>query len=148
MFPLPVVWCTDGSVANVVSCSWFHRNCFDSGFNDYLYPVQILQMLFWGKKHEELVLSPRKLNDPGMLGMLIAVIVLLVAGLPLIVTASSVLLYLYGIFPASWIGWAATPYSFSNLFFTIICSQSDGINGYYDCKCCLRHTPTLPRGWN
>ena len=82
-----------------------------------LYPVQILSMIFWSEKHEELELSPRTLNDPGMLGMLIAVIVLLVAGLPLLITAASVLLYLYGIFPASWIGWATTPVVFQFVFY-------------------------------
>lgn len=82
-----------------------------------LYPLQILKMLFFDKQQEELVLSPRTLKDPGMLGMAIAAFVLLIMGLPLIVVASAVLLALYGILPMSWVGWATNPLVFQYVFY-------------------------------
>jgi cytochrome c oxidase subunit 1 len=82
-----------------------------------LYPIQVLKMLFFDKQREELVLSPRTLRDPGMLGMAMAAFVLLIMGTPLIVVASAVLLALYSILPMSWITWATDPLIFQFVFY-------------------------------
>ncbi len=82
-----------------------------------LYPAMVIKMLFFDKQREDLVLSPRTLRDPGMLGMAMAAFVLLIMGMPLIVTASAVLLALYGILPMSWIGWAVDPLVFQFVFY-------------------------------
>ncbi len=82
-----------------------------------LYPIQVLKMLFFDKQREELVLSPRTLRDPGMLGMAMAAFVLLIMGTPLIIVASAVLLALYGILPMAWITWATDPLTFQFVFY-------------------------------
>jgi len=63
------------------------------------------------------ILSRRTLKDPGMIGMAMAALVLLFAGLPLLVVASNVLLALYGILPMEAIAWAAEPVVFQFSFF-------------------------------
>jgi cytochrome c oxidase subunit 1 len=82
-----------------------------------LYPIAILRIIFFDKKYEELELSPRTLQDPGMLGMLMAVLILIITGLPLLTVATAVLLYLYGILPMAWITWAAEPVVFQFVFY-------------------------------
>ena len=81
-----------------------------------LYPVKVISMLFYGEKREDLLLSARALNDPGMLGMAIAVFVLLVMGTPLMIVAGTVLLGLYGIVPMDAISWATDPAVFQFVF--------------------------------
>ncbi|MCP5087796.1 MAG: hypothetical protein GY952_13465 [Rhodobacteraceae bacterium] len=117
MYPLPVVGVATGqwSMASVII-----------GFTGIagilitvilLYPVQVIKMLFFDKEREELVLNRRKLSDPGMLGMAMAAFVLLIMGSPLLIVASAVLLFLYGIVPFAWIAWAADPMVFQFVFY-------------------------------
>ena len=82
-----------------------------------VYPVQAIKMLFFDAEREELVLNRRTLSDPGMLGMAMAAFVLLIMGLPLLIVASAVLLFLYGIVPFAWIAWAADPMVFQFVFY-------------------------------
>lgn len=82
-----------------------------------LYPITVLKMLFFGEKRKDLVLSERSLKDPGMVGMIMSVLVLLVAGTPLMIVATAVLLALYGIVPMAAISWAAEPVVFQYAFF-------------------------------
>lgn len=81
------------------------------------YPLLVLRMLFFGAPREELVLSPRSLNDPGMLGMTLSALTLLIAGLPLVVVGTTLLAALYGILPASLAAWAMEPVVFQYAFF-------------------------------
>ena len=117
MFPLPLV----GAQMGIWS-----MNSVILGFTGiYLvlacmilfYPLLVLKMLFHGKKRPELVLSERSLNDPGMLGMTLAALTLLIAGLPLVVVGTTLLLALYGVIPMSMAAWAAEPVVFQYVFF-------------------------------
>ena len=82
-----------------------------------IFPLMIIKMLFFDKQREDLVLSPRTLRDPGMLGMAMAALVLLIMGSPLLVVASAVLLALYGILPMAWVAWATDPMVFQFVFY-------------------------------
>lgn len=81
------------------------------------YPLLVLKMLFFGKKREDLVLSARSLNDPGMLGMTLSALTLLIAGLPLVTVGTTLLAALYGVIPMSMAAWAAEPVVFQYAFF-------------------------------
>jgi cytochrome c oxidase subunit 1 len=81
------------------------------------YPILTLKMLFFGEKRPELVLSARSLNDPGMLGMTLAALVLLIAGTPLLVVGTTVMAALYGIVSMSTAAWATEPVVFQYAFF-------------------------------
>lgn len=81
------------------------------------YPLLVIKMLFFGRKRPELVLSERSLNDPGMLGMTLSALTLLIAGLPLVVVGTTLLLALYGILPMSLAAWAAEPVVFQYSFY-------------------------------
>jgi cytochrome c oxidase subunit 1 len=81
------------------------------------YPLLVIKMLFFGRKRQELVLSERSLNDPGMLGMTLSALTLLVAGLPLVVVGTTLLFALYGILPMSLAAWAAEPVVFQYSFY-------------------------------
>lgn len=83
----------------------------------FLYPGLVLKMLFKGKKREDLVLSERTLNDPGMLGMILAAMTLLIAGIPLMIVATALLLGLYGVLPMEAVSWATEPVVFQYSFF-------------------------------
>lgn len=82
-----------------------------------LYPLLVLKMLFFGEKRPELVLSERTLNDPGMLGMTLAALTLLIAGTPLVIVGTAVMLALYGIVPLAAVSWATEPVVFQYSFF-------------------------------
>lgn len=117
MFPLPLVgaqmgvWSMESVIVGftgiylVLSCMilW--------------YPLLVLKMMFFGKKRPELVLSERSLNEPGMLGMLLAAATLLLTGLPLVVVGTTLLLALYKILPMSLAAWAADPVVFQYTFY-------------------------------
>lgn len=117
MFPLPLVgaqmgvWSMESVIVGftgiylVLSCMilW--------------YPLLVLKMMFFGKKRAELVLSERSLNEPGMLGMLLAAATLLLTGLPLVVVGTTLLLALYKILPMSLAAWAADPVVFQYTFY-------------------------------
>jgi cytochrome c oxidase subunit 1 len=81
------------------------------------YPLLVLKMLFFGRKRQELVLSERSLNDPGMLGMTLSALTLLISGLPLVVVGTTLLLALYKIIPMSMAAWAAEPVVFQYSFY-------------------------------
>jgi cytochrome c oxidase subunit 1 len=81
------------------------------------YPLLVIKMLFFGRKRPELVLSERSLNDPGMLGMTLSALTLLIAGLPLVVVGTTLLFALYGILPMSLAAWAAEPVVFQYSFY-------------------------------
>jgi cytochrome c oxidase subunit 1 len=117
MFPLPLV----GAQMGIWS-----MNSVILGFTGiYLvlacmilfYPLLVLKMLFHGKKRPELVLAERSLNDPGMLGMTLAALTLLISGLPLVAVGTTLLLALYGVIPMSMAAWAAEPVVFQYVFF-------------------------------
>ena len=117
MFPLPLVgaqmgvWSMESVIVGftgiylVLSCMilW--------------YPLLVLKMMFFGRKRAELVLSERSLNEPGMLGMLLAAATLLLTGLPLVVVGTTLLLALYKILPMSLAAWAADPVVFQYTFY-------------------------------
>ncbi len=117
MFPLPLV----GAQMGIWS-----MNSVVLGFTGiYLvlacmilwYPLLVLKMLFFGRKRQELVLSERSLNDPGMLGMTLSAMTLLVTGLPLVAVGTTLLFALHGIIPMSMAAWAAEPVVFQYCFY-------------------------------
>ena len=117
MFPLPLV----GAQMGIWS-----MNTVILGFTGiYLvlacmilcYPLLVLKMMFFGKKRQELILSERSLNEPGMLGMLLAAATLLLTGLPLVVVGTTLVLALYKVIPMSLAAWAADPVVFQYTFF-------------------------------
>lgn len=81
------------------------------------YPILVIKLTFFGKKRDDLVLSARTLNDPGMLGMILASMVLLVSGTPIVIVGTIVLAVLYGIVPAPMVAWALEPVVFQYAFF-------------------------------
>ncbi|MCZ7564453.1 MAG: cbb3-type cytochrome c oxidase subunit I [Burkholderiales bacterium] len=81
------------------------------------YPLLVLKMLFFGRKRPELILSERSLNDPGMLGMTLSALTLLVTGLPLVAVGTTLVAALYGIIPMSMAAWAAEPVVFQYSFY-------------------------------
>ena len=117
MFPLPVVGVQTGqwSMASLVLA--FTGIAMVLVMMIVLYPLQVLKMTFFDKEREDLVLSKRSLQDPGMLGMTMAALVLLVTGIPLLCVATPILLGLYGIIPMEMIGWATEPVVFQFAFF-------------------------------
>ncbi|MDH3740203.1 MAG: cbb3-type cytochrome c oxidase subunit I [Hyphomicrobiales bacterium] len=117
MYPLPVVGVATGQWSNWMLVLGFSGIALILVSVIVLYPLQIISMLFFGEKREDLVLSPRSLKDPGMLGMAMAAFVLLIMGLPLLIVASAVLLALYGILPMAWVTWATEPMTFQWVFF-------------------------------
>lgn len=117
MFPLPLV----GAQMGV----WSMESVIVGFTGIYLvlacmilfYPLLVLKMMFFGKKRPELVLSERSLNEPGMLGMLLAAATLLLTGLPLVVVGTTLVLALYKVIPMSLAAWAADPVVFQYTFY-------------------------------
>lgn len=117
MFPLPLV----GAQMGV----WSMESVIVGFTGIYLvlacmilcYPLLVFKMLFFGKKRAELVLSERRLNEPGMLGMILAAATLLLTGMPLVVVGTTLLLALYKILPMSLAAWAAEPVVFQYTFY-------------------------------
>jgi len=118
MYPLPVVGVANGQWSFNTLVLGFTGIALVLTMMIYLYPVQLLKMMFFGKKREDLILSERTLDDPGMLGMVIAALVLIVMGTPLMIIASYVLVALYGIIPLDVVAWATKPVVFQFAFFT------------------------------
>ncbi len=81
------------------------------------YPLLVIKMLFFGRKRPELILSERSLNDPGMLGMTLAALTLLITGLPLVAVGTTLVAALYGVIPMSLAAWAAEPVVFQYSFY-------------------------------
>lgn len=116
MYPLPVVGVELGQWSMNVVVIGFTGLALVLTSIIVFYPLQVFKMLFFGDTREDLLLSPRTLNDPGMLGMAIAVFVLLLMGTPIMIVASAVLLGLYGILPMEVIAWATEPVVFQFAF--------------------------------
>lgn len=117
MFPLPIAGLATGQWSMATLILGFSGIALVLTSMIILYPIKLLRMSFFEKKHEELILAERSLNDPGMLGMVMGSLVLLIVGLPLMAVAGSLLLHLYGILPASLIGWAANSMTFNFVFY-------------------------------
>ncbi len=117
MYPLPVVGVETGQWSFGTVVLGFTGIAFVLITMILLYPITVLKMLFFGDKRQDLLLSERSLKDPGMLGMVLSALTLLIAGTPLIIVASTVLLFLYGILPFSLVAWAAEPVVFQFAFF-------------------------------
>jgi len=117
MFPLPVVGVQTGQWSMAILILGFTGIALVLTSMILVYPIKILRMSFFEKKDESLQVAERTLKDPGMVGMIMGALVLLVTGIPLMIVAGSLLLHLYGIFPASWIGWAADPAVFQFVFY-------------------------------
>ncbi len=117
MFPLPLVGAQMGvwSMSSVIV--GFTGIYLVLASMILFYPMLIIKMMFFGRKRAELVLSERSLNDPGMLGMILSAMVLLLTGLPLVVVGTTLLLALYHILPMSMAAWAADPVVFQYSFF-------------------------------
>lgn len=71
-----------------------------------LYPIQLLVLTFFGRERKDLLLEPRSIMDPGMLGMTLAGFLLLIAGIPFVTVLIGVMLGLWGILPMGAIAWA------------------------------------------
>jgi|GEM_PF-107715 cytochrome c oxidase subunit 1 len=117
MYPLPVVGVQTGQWSMNVVILGFTGIALVLITMIILYPIQVIKMAFFGKARQELLLSPRSLQDPGMLGMLMAAFVLLIAGIPLLIVASTILGFLYGIVPPFLASWAAETVVFQFAFF-------------------------------
>ena len=118
MYPLPIVGVATGQWAFSTVVLGFTGIALVLTMMIYLYPVQLLKIMFFGKKREDLILDERTLDDPGMLGMVLAALVLIVMGTPLMIIASYVLVALYGIIPLDVVAWATKPVVFQFAFFT------------------------------
>lgn len=117
MFPLPLVGAQMGIWSMNTVIVGFTGIYLVLACMILFYPLLVLKMLFHGKKRPELVLSERSLNDPGMLGMTLAALTLLISGLPLVAVGTTLLLALYGVIPMSMAAWAAEPVVFQYVFF-------------------------------
>ena len=117
MFPLPIVGATMGQWSMEALTLGFTGIALVLTSMIFIYPIKILKMSFFERTDETLKVAERTLKDPGMVGMIMGVLVLLITGTPLMIVAGSLLLHLYGIFPESWIGWAADPIVFEFVFY-------------------------------
>lgn len=117
MFPLPIVGVQMGQWSMATLVLGFTGIALVLTSMIFIYPIKILKMSFFERTDETLRVAIRTLKDPGMVGMIMGVLVLLICGTPLMITAGSLLLHLYGIFPASWIEWAAHPVVFEFVFY-------------------------------
>jgi cytochrome c oxidase subunit I len=117
MYPLPIVGVELGQWSMDVVVLGFTGIVLVLTSIIVLYPLQVLKMLFFSEQQEELLLTPRKLNDPGMLGMAMASLVLLVVGMPMMIVGGAILLGLYGILPMDTISWATEPVVFQFVFY-------------------------------
>ena len=117
MFPLPVVGVMTGQWSMFTLVLGFTGIALVLTSMIFIYPIKILRMSFFERTDSTLQVAERSMKDPGMIGMVMGVLVLLVAGTPLMLVAGSLLLHLYGIFPAAWIGWAANPIVFEFVFY-------------------------------
>lgn len=117
MYPLPLVGAQMGIWSMNTVILGFTGIYFVLASMILFYPLLVIKMLFFGHKRPELVLAERSLNDPGMLGMTLSALTLLIAGLPLVVVGTTLLFALYGILPMSLAAWAAEPVVFQYSFY-------------------------------
>ncbi|HEC05676.1 MAG TPA: hypothetical protein ENJ12_02410 [Thiolapillus brandeum] len=74
-------------------------------------------MTFLGEEREDLILSKREITDPGMVGMVMAVLILLVMGTPIMIVTTLIMLGFYGIISLDAIAWATDPVVFQFAFY-------------------------------
>jgi len=117
MYPLPLVGVATGQWPMWSVVLGFTGIYFILASVIILYPLKILQMTFLGKVREDLILSKREITDPGMLGMVMSVLILLVMGTPIVIIGTTILLGLYGIVPLAAITWATEPIVFQFAFY-------------------------------
>ncbi len=117
MYPLPIVGMMTGQWSYSTLVLAFTGIGMVLFMMIVFYPVLILKMSFFGDKREDLILSERSINDPGMLGMVLASLVLLIMGTPLLILATYVLVALYGIIPLGAVAWFTQPVVFQFAFF-------------------------------
>lgn len=117
MYPLPVVGVQLGQWSMGVLVLAFTGIAFVLISMIFVFPILTLKMTFFGEKKQHLLLSERSLQDPGMLGMTFAALVLLITGIPLMCVATPILLALYGILPMEMVAWATEPVVFQFAFF-------------------------------
>ncbi|MDP6572461.1 MAG: cbb3-type cytochrome c oxidase subunit I [Rhodospirillales bacterium] len=118
MYPLPVVGVGNGQWSYGTLVLAFTGIGLVLFSMIVFYPVQMLKIMFFGQKRPDLILDERSINDPGMLGMALAALVLLIMGTPLLIIATYVLVALYGIIPLGAVAWATEPVVFQFAFFT------------------------------
>lgn len=117
MYPLPIVGVETGQWSMDLVVLGFTGIGLVLTTLIILYPLQLLRMTFWSKQHEDLILSPRTIKDPGMVGMIMAALILSITGTPLMIIASSILLALYGVIPLESVTWATEPVVFQFAFY-------------------------------
>jgi cytochrome c oxidase subunit 1 len=117
MYPLPIVGAQMGIWSMSAVVTGFTGIYLVLACMILCYPILVIKMLFFGKRRPELVLSERSLNDPGMLGMTLSALTLLVTGLPLVAVGTTILFALHGIIPMSMAAWAAEPVVFQYAFY-------------------------------
>ncbi|WP_082116978.1 cbb3-type cytochrome c oxidase subunit I [Sedimenticola thiotaurini] len=117
MYPLPLVGAQMGQWSMGMVVLGFTGIAMVLTSMIFLYPIQIIRMSFFGEQREELLLSARTLKDPGMLGMVMSIMILLVTGTPLMVVIYSILLGLYGFVSLEAISWATEPVVFQYVFY-------------------------------
>lgn len=117
MYPLPLVGVENGQWEMWAVVLGFTGIYLVLASIIILYPVKILAMTFLGKVREDLILSKRDVTDPGMLGMVMAVLILLVMGTPIVIVGTAIMLALYGIVPLESIAWASEPIVFQFAFY-------------------------------
>lgn len=117
MFPLPLVGVQTGQWSMGLVVLGFTGIALVLTTVIFLYPFQLLRMTFFSRQHQELVLSPRTIKDPGMVGMIMAALVLLLTGTPLMIIAGAIMLGLYGLVPLTAITWATEPVVFQFAFY-------------------------------
>jgi cytochrome c oxidase subunit 1 len=117
MWPLPLVGANLGEWSNTAVVLGFTGIALVLIAAIVLYPINLLWLVFAGEKRQELLLAERSLKDPGMLGMTMASLVLLISGTPLLIVAVPVLLALYGILPIAAVTSVIRPVVFQYAFY-------------------------------
>lgn len=117
MYPLPLVGVATGQWPMWSVVLGFTGVYFILASIIILYPIKILSMTFLGEVREDLILSKREITDPGMLGMVMSVLILLVMGTPIVIVGTTILLGLYGIVSLASITWASDPIVFQFAFY-------------------------------
>jgi len=117
MYPLPITGVETGQWSMGTLILGFTGIAMVLASMIFFYPIKVIRMMFYEQKHEDLVLSERTIKDPGMLGMVMSVLILLVLGTPLMICVLALLMSLYGIVPPEAVTWASEPVVFQFVFY-------------------------------
>ncbi len=117
MYPLPIVGVQLGEWSMGVVVLGFTGIYLVLASVIIFYPAKILTMTFLGEAREDLLLSRRDVTDPGMLGMVMASLILAVMGVPIVAVGTAIMLGLYGIVSMEAISWATDPIVFQFAFY-------------------------------